>query len=144
MRLCIPTLDGRGLEGEVAAHFGSAPYFTLVDDSTDQIEVLQNRGHHHAHGACTPAAPLAGRGVEAVACSGLGRRALAQLEDAGFRVFQAAGPQVADVLRTWKAGGLRPMTLEAACAGHGGGCGGGPHRHRHGPHETHGHSGGRS
>lgn len=131
MKLCIPTTDERGLEAVVADHFGGAPFLTLVDEATGQIEIVSNGGRR-AHGTCRPAGRLDGHGVDAVVSPQMGRRALAVLEQAGYRVYRAPGPRVGDVMAASKAGSLTPMTVDAVCGGHGGGCGGRHHQHRHG------------
>ena len=31
MKICIPTADNNGMDAKASAHFGSAPYYTVVD-----------------------------------------------------------------------------------------------------------------
>jgi predicted Fe-Mo cluster-binding NifX family protein len=40
MRLCIPTIDDAGLDAQLSAHFGSAPYYTIVDTESEAFEVV--------------------------------------------------------------------------------------------------------
>ena len=42
MRICIPTLHGTGAADEVCEHFGSAPYFTILDTEGGEPEVIPN------------------------------------------------------------------------------------------------------
>jgi predicted Fe-Mo cluster-binding NifX family protein len=37
MRIAVPSVDDRGLESEMSAHFGRAPYYTLVDVENGEI-----------------------------------------------------------------------------------------------------------
>ena len=83
MRLCIPTVDNHGRTGTLSAHFGSAPYFTLVDSEARTVHVLANPHARHQPGSCTAAQGLRAHGVDAVVCHGLGRRALGSLQEAG-------------------------------------------------------------
>lgn len=71
MRVCIPTVDANGMEAKASGHFGSAPYFTLVDLDTQKVESVQNEHAHHEHGSCNPVASLMGKEVDAVVCHGL-------------------------------------------------------------------------
>ena len=42
MKLCIPTETNEGKNAKVYGHFGSAPYFTIVDTEKDTVEVIDN------------------------------------------------------------------------------------------------------
>jgi predicted Fe-Mo cluster-binding NifX family protein len=128
MRLCIPTEDDRGLAGRLSSHFGSAPYFTLVDSETGEVEVVSNLGAEHEPGSCASAQALAAYGVGAVICRGLGRRAFSRLRDMGLPVFVAEDGEAAEALAAFRAGRLGRLTSEAACHG---GRGHGRHHHDH-------------
>ena len=119
MKICIPTVGGKGLEEKISPHFGSAPTFTLVDLENSQVEVLVNDNQHHAHGTCHPLAALSGKAVDAVVCGGMGRRAVAGLNAGGVKAYLCAEGTVADVIRNFKAGAISELTQEGACAGHG-------------------------
>jgi predicted Fe-Mo cluster-binding NifX family protein len=118
MRICIPTHGDEGLGAEVAGHLGRAPFLTLVDTESGELAVIQNAPHRA--GRCQPTAPLEGRGVEAVVCSGVGRRAMATLETAGIRVLTTHAARVAEVLESLRNGSVREMSALEACAGHAG------------------------
>jgi predicted Fe-Mo cluster-binding NifX family protein len=127
VRLCIPTDDDRGLAGRLSSHFGGAPYFTLVDSETGDVEVVSNLGTEYEPGACGSAQALAGYGVGAIVCRGLGRRAFARLRDMGVPVFVAEDCEALEALEAFRAGRLQRLTSEAACQG-----GRGLGRHHHG------------
>ena len=126
MRLCIPTDDDLGLAGRLSSHFGSAPYFTLVDSETGDLQVVANLQAEHEPGSCTSAQALAGCGVGAVVCRSLGRRAFGRLRAMGLPVFVAEDEEVSDALEAYRAGRLARLTSESACHG---GRGGGRHHH---------------
>lgn len=115
MRLCIPTLDDRGLEGRLSAHLGSAPYFTLIESDTGDVRVLANLYGQHEVGNCRTADALQDHGVEAVVCRGLGRRAFSRLRDIGIPVYSSDDDDAAAALHAFRVGRLRPLTSEAAC-----------------------------
>lgn len=129
MRLCIPTVDESGLESRLSGHFGSAPYFTLVETETEVVEVVANVQAEHEHGRCDASSSLQGLNVDAVVCQGLGRRAFAGLRDVGIAVFVAEPGTVSSALASFSGGRARRMTSEEACRG-------GHQRggHRHGGH----------
>jgi predicted Fe-Mo cluster-binding NifX family protein len=122
MRVCIPTMDDRGRDAVLSAHFGSAPYFTVVDSDTGHVEVVRNHQAHHAPGSCEAVKGLASLDVHAVVCLGLGRRAHTGLIRAGIDVFVADGGAVRNAVDGLLAGRLVPLRAEEAC-------GGGRHEH---------------
>ena len=135
MKLCIPTVESAGLHGRMSGHFGSAPFFTMVDTESGACVVVANGGAVHQHGTCEAAGGMEGHAVDAVVCRGLGRRALAGLAAAGIAVYVADAEDAAAALAQYRAGSLSPMAEAAACGGgaghaHGpggaGGCGRGP------------------
>jgi predicted Fe-Mo cluster-binding NifX family protein len=135
MRVCMPTVDDAGLAARLTAHFGSAPYYTIVETDSGAFEVVANAHARHEHGSCEAASGMAGHEVDAVVCQGLGRRALAGLAAAGISVYLSDADGVAGALEGYRAGRLARLTEEAACRGghvgasHGGGCGHGSHGH---------------
>lgn len=137
MKICIPSQDGRGLESEVHGHFGSAPWFTFVDTDTGDVNPVENPACGTSPGSCHHVGMLARRGIDAVVSTGIGRRALAGLADAGIRVLVAPERRVSAVVDLAKSDGLAAFELDAACAGgfhHGRG-----QAHRHGQGQAHGH-----
>lgn len=122
MRLCIPTLDDRGLDARPSEHFGSAPFFTLVNSETEEVVVISNGDRHHAHGRCDPLEHLTGQSVDLLVCQGLGRRALTLLSERGIPVFITWKPTVSAILTAHREGRLSRMTNEEACHGGGHAC----------------------
>jgi predicted Fe-Mo cluster-binding NifX family protein len=113
----MPTAHDRGHAAPLADHFGSAPYFTLVDSESGTTEVIPNAHARHAPGSCDAARSISARHVDAVVCLGLGRRALASLEQAGIPVYVASAGTVAGALDAFVAGRLPRLQAEAACGG---------------------------
>ena len=119
MKICIPTTGNKGLDESVYDHFGSAPYFTIVDTDANSVEVLENINQHHGHGQCHPMSSLSGRDIKAVVCNSLGRRAVEMLNDDGIKVYLARGKTVKDVVEQIKSGELREIAPDQACGRHG-------------------------
>jgi predicted Fe-Mo cluster-binding NifX family protein len=133
MKICIPTEDDRGLESRAFGHFGSAPFFTLVDVDNGQLEVLRNSGCQHGrHGHrghqgqnsrhSHHVRQFKSHDVDAVLCNGVGRRAFAALDEAGIGIFSASGSTVSDIIERVRAGETVRLSPDQACGGrhHGG------------------------
>jgi len=115
MRICIPTASEAGLAASVCCHFGSAPYFTLVDAESGDVEVVRNTHVQHEHGSCTPTAAVLDLGIGAVVCRGVGWRGLAMLEEQGVPVYRTENWRAVDALKAFRAGHLPRAGLEHAC-----------------------------
>ena len=135
MKVCIPTLDSRGLDAAVAGHFGSAPVFTLVDTETGRAEILSNDEDHGDPTGCHSSGRLHRLDVEAVLCHGMGRRALERLAASGIAVFVIREASVRAAVDSLRAGRAALLTARDACVGgEGRGC---EEPSRHGvPHEV--------
>jgi predicted Fe-Mo cluster-binding NifX family protein len=118
MILCIPTLDDRGAAAPLSAHFGSAPFFTMVDTATGAVRAHANGGTHE-HGACSPVAALAGLRPDAVLCRGMGARAAALLLQVGIRPLLVEADTVSEAAGAFAAGRYRELTADLACTSHG-------------------------
>jgi predicted Fe-Mo cluster-binding NifX family protein len=120
MKICIPTIDNNGLESRAHGHFGSAPFFAVLDTDTGDVQIQANAGQRHRHGQCSPAAHVDTLHVDAVVCHGMGKRALASFERENVEVLIATGETVSDILTEARDNKLRKLTAEEACGGHGG------------------------
>ncbi len=124
MKICIPTANNQGLEATVFHHFGSAPFFTMVDTGTGQSKIVRNPACGDRPHMCHHIDILKAHGVQAVACSTLGRRAMTALREAGVDVLGPVQGDVAKVLETVERGEVSTM-VDTSC-----GCGdGGGHHH---------------
>jgi predicted Fe-Mo cluster-binding NifX family protein len=121
MKICVPTETNEGLKARVYAHFGSAPFFTLVDVETKGLETIDNGSQTHAHGQCHPIGSLQGRDVGAVVSGGMGLRALEMFRAAGIKVYRSRPATVEEILGDFASGGLEEISVDDAC-GHHGGC----------------------
>jgi predicted Fe-Mo cluster-binding NifX family protein len=124
MKICIPTVDDRGLDARVAGHFGSAPYFTMVDLDQDGLETVANPACRERQHACHHVGQLTARRIEVLACHGVGRRAFQSLRDAGIRILVSTSGTVAGVVDDVRSGRARAFREQEAC--------GGRHGHGHG------------
>jgi predicted Fe-Mo cluster-binding NifX family protein len=121
MKLAFPVEKDDGMASPVFGHFGSAPYFVVVESENGSIESFGNRDRVHLHGQCQPIAALSGRIVDAVVVGGIGAGALMKLNNSGIRVYRAVEGTVSENLALFRSGRLPEMDFDKTCAGHQGG-----------------------
>lgn len=119
MNICIPVNADQGLSSPVCAHFGSAPFFMIVDTDNDACRAIPNRNLHHAHGMCQPLLALQGEILAGIVVGGIGMGALSKLMMAGLQVYQAQHQTVGQTLAAFRAGTLPAMTPATVCGHHG-------------------------
>jgi len=117
MTLCIPVTRNDGLQSPVSAHFGSAPFFLLVDSEGQLVRTIANQDQHHAHGQCQPLAALGGERVDAIVVGGIGAGALAKLRAAGVEVLWTDQPTAAQTLAALGGERLEHLAPARACGG---------------------------
>ena len=118
MKIAFPTVEDRGMESPVYGHFGSAPFFVLVDAQTDALEIVNNADAGHLHGNCQPLKALGHNPVDAVVVGGIGAGALRKLLAAGIRVYRAVEGSVRENLHLARIERLPAITLDQTCGGH--------------------------
>ena len=118
-RVLIPTEDQDGKI--VAAHFGRAPYFTVLDiDDAGEVQkkdVHPNSGAHrggrgHAHNNVLSFNP------QVVIVSGMGPRGIQSFHDAMVAVLRADSNSVEHVIESYNKGTLSELTEGCAEAHH--------------------------
>jgi len=124
MRIAFPVQEDAGLDSVVHNHFGSAPFFVIVDPGKNSVTSVKNRDQHHAHGACNPMRALDDQRVDAVVVGGIGAGALTGLNRMGISVHRSQAVTIRDNLSLLAALGLPVIELRGSCGGHGsgGGC----------------------
>lgn len=119
MKICVPTQTQEGKQAQVYEHFGSAPFFTLVDIQTGAVEVVANGNQQHEHGMCQPLQAIADLKVDAVVTGGMGARAVQRLNEGGIKVFRAVPGSVEGLVERYKQGTLEEIMMHNACSHHG-------------------------
>ncbi len=107
MRVAVPSVDGRGLESEVATHFGRAPYYTVVDVKENEIvnvRAVRQPFSQHAPGDIPNF--LKSLGVDVVLAYGMGVRAQEFFSSLGIRVVTGALGRIGDVVKRFLSGTL--------------------------------------
>ena len=125
MKICFPVETNNGIESEVFGHFGSAPGFVTYDTESKESGFIDNKNAVHEHGACNPAAALAGSGVSAVIVGGIGQGAMMRLMSGGVDVYKAESGVVSTDIANFESGKLIKLSHNMKM------CGGGSHSCSH-------------
>ena len=118
MIIAFPSTEDQGLDSSVFSHFGSAPYFIIVDSEDRSHVSVANQDLHHQHGECQPMAALGGHTVHAVVVGGIGKGALHRLRGAGIDVYRSVKGTVAENLSLLSDGQLATYDPLFVCSGH--------------------------
>lgn len=118
MKVAFPIQEKNDKNSMVHNHFGSAPYFVVVDTDTDETHIIDNQNLNHTHGNCQPLVALGGTQVDAVVVGGIGGGALRKLLNAGIKAFRAIDGTVSDNLVLVKNSELEAFGPEHTCQGH--------------------------
>jgi predicted Fe-Mo cluster-binding NifX family protein len=117
MRLCIPTRTDEGLQATSSGHFGSSPWFTVVDTETDEVVTRHNPQEGRRHGTCHPLHELREQSLDAVVCKNIGRGAYSQLRAQGIDVYSTPQATVAEIVAAARSGTLHRVEADEACHG---------------------------
>jgi len=118
-RVLIPTQDSAGKL--VAAHFGRAPYFVVIDlnesGNISNIEIHPNRGEHsggkgHAHDNVLQHQP------QAIIVQGMGPRGIMSFQTKNVAVLRANSSSVEELVEAYKLNQLDELTEGCAEAHH--------------------------
>lgn len=118
MKVCFPVQQDHGMESAVYNHFGSAPFFMVVDTDTNTVNAINNRDQHHVHGACNPLKALDNQKIDAVVVGGIGGGALSRLNQNGVKVYRAQGETIKENLVLFASRQLPEYSLQSCCGGH--------------------------
>jgi len=122
MRVGITLEDERGLESNVAEHFGQCRYFLIVDIKDNQMtamKVVPNNAQHGG-GGCLAVDEMLTHKVDSVIAGGMGGGAQQKFMRANVKVFGFSG-KAQDAIRDFLKG---PLANLDTCHehGHSGGC----------------------
>jgi predicted Fe-Mo cluster-binding NifX family protein len=119
MIVCMPTNEDKGLNSMLYGHFGSAPYYIVYNSTNKEYQLIANSNSEHKHGSCQPVDMLSDMKVEAVFASGMGARALTNLESLGITVYRAPEfKRVSDIVDNFDLSKYQCLTMEQSCNQH--------------------------
>lgn len=111
--IVVPTVDENGLKSQLSGHFGSSPYFAIVelDDSgkVSNVKSVPNVGEHcggtgQTHNNIFEMHP------NVIIVHGMGPRGLSTFQNAGIAVLKAKGDNVSEVIDAYQNDQLEVLT----------------------------------
>ncbi len=117
MRYCIPSNSTGGLNDRVGYHFGRVKNYTIFDDSTNQVEIIENTSTHRG-GTKLPAEMLREHNVDIMIVGGIGRRAIQLFEQFGVEIYVNAQGTIKEANDQFKSHQLLMATDKEACQQH--------------------------
>lgn len=117
MKICIPTLDNKGLQSPISPHFGRAPTYTIYETELKTIQIIPNT-NNHKEGKCNPTDLFADKNITIMLCQGIGLGALTKLNTLNIAVYTGAKGHVQDALDAYHLNKLPKATADKACQSH--------------------------
>ena len=117
MKLVIPTNSKKGLDDQVAEHFGRCSTYTFLNEKGEVIEIIDNTSEHMG-GVGLPPELMKKHGVDILLCRGLGSRAIDLCQELGIDVYVHQAEKVEDIFNLWKNNKLKKAGDEDACEHH--------------------------
>lgn len=113
MKICIPS-TGKELTAMIDPRFGRAPFFLIVDTSTNNVEVIENTAAEKVQGAGLGAVELImNHGIDTLITGRVGPKALIAIQQSGMQLIEgiSSGQTIDDVLASFTKGELeKPET----------------------------------
>jgi predicted Fe-Mo cluster-binding NifX family protein len=120
-RIMIPVEDEKGLDAQVAHHFGRAPYFAIVEldnNNKAEVKIEPNKSEHmggvpgHSHESFLELKP------DVVIAYSMGPGALNTFLSAGVKVLEANANTVKGNVESFKEGKLEELVVGCEHAHH--------------------------
>ena len=108
MRIAVAVNDDRGLESDVAQHFGRCPYYVFVDVVDDQIQEVNVLANPYYENHTPRAVPVLihEQDADVMIAGGMGRRAIALFDQYQIKSYTGAVGTVRRVLEQFHGGTL--------------------------------------
>lgn len=116
MIIVVPTDGRKGLNDNVAEHFGRCNTYTFLDENGKVIKIIENTSEHMG-GAGLPPELMKKHGANILLCKGLGLRALELCTQLGIDVYVCQAKTVKEIFELWKNGKIKKASLQDACKG---------------------------
>jgi len=114
MKIVIPTNNRKGLDDEVAEHFGRCSTYTFLNEKGEVLEIIDNTSEHNG-GQGLPPELMKKHNSNILLCKGLGSRALDLCKKFSIDVFVYQTKTVKDIFELWKNNKLKLASKEDVC-----------------------------
>jgi len=104
MKICVAS-SGKGLDSSVSLVFGRSPYFLILSEKGELLEVFKNEGVMAIRGAGVVAAQsILDRGANIVITGNIGPNSFNVLNSGGVEIFLSSGNSANEAFEKWKNG----------------------------------------
>lgn len=117
MKLVIPTNNKKGLEDDVAEHFGRCFTYTFLNGKGEIIEIIDNISEHMG-GTGLPPELMKKHGANILLCKDIGPRAIDLCKKIGIDVYVHQSRKVKDIFKLWQNNKIKKADMENACKQH--------------------------
>lgn len=117
MKIVVPTDNKKGLDAEVAQHFGRCETYTFLDEEGKLLETIENTSEHMG-GQGLPPELMKKHDADILLCRGLGPRAIDLCKELGIKVYVTDAETVKDIFGLWKDNKIKPAGMDDACKDH--------------------------
>ncbi len=117
MKIVIPTNSNKGLEDQVADHFGRCLYYIFLNEKGKMLETIENTSEHMG-GTGLPPELMKKHGADILLCRDLGPRAINLCKELGIKVYVSQADTVKEIFQLWHDNKLKPAGAADACAQH--------------------------
>lgn len=115
MKIAIPSEGDKGLQEHIAEHFGRCPFYTILDENKNVLQILKNTSAHMG-GQLQPPELLAENGIQVLLCRGIGRKALGLGKELGIDIYvDYNSTTVEGIFDQYKANSLSKADLNDSC-----------------------------
>lgn len=117
MKIVIPTNDKKGLDDNIADHFGRCQTYTFLNGKGEVIKIIDNTSEHMG-GAGLPPELMKKHEADILLCKGLGMRALNLCKELGIDVYVCQVKTCGEIFKMWKNNKLKKAGIEDVCDEH--------------------------
>ena len=114
MRIVIPTNSKKGLDDQIAEHFGRCLTYTFLNEEGEVLKIIDNISEHMG-GTGLPPELMKKHGADILLCRGLGSRAIDLCRELRIDVYVHQAGRVKDIFELWKNNKLKKAGTEDAC-----------------------------
>jgi len=117
MKIVIPTNDKKGLDDNIAEHFGRCSTYTFLNERGEVTEIIDNTSEHMG-GTGLPPEIMKRHEANVLLCRDIGPRAIDLCEKLGIDVYTHQANTVRDIFKLWQDNKLKKSGVEDACEQH--------------------------
>ena len=114
MKIVVPTNDRKGLDDEIADHFGRCKTYTFLDEKGKLLEIIDNTSEHMG-GVGLPPELMKKHGANVLLCRGVGLKALNLCDELEIDVYVHQEKTVRGIFEMWRDKKLKKSGTEDAC-----------------------------